>query len=435
MKRKKGKLHYSLLIITLLPMFCLWLVISIVSINKVKEIMTNQVESNLQTIVYAVTSAYAEMYEEGEYYFLEEEGQYYIMKGEVCLNFDSKYIGGLKEKTGMDITFFNGDTRVLTTLKDDKGNYLTGTTVKNIIKKTVVDEGKEYFVENVYIGDVKSFSYYAPLYNPDGSIAGMLGISEPAYKIEKSTMKVIVPMLFVTVILMILAGAITAVYSEKIVKTIEKTKNFLSKVAVGNLSCTISEEVINRTDEIGDIGRSAVNMQKSLKDFVEKDGLTGLLNRRYGQKAYDEVHKKSEETGEIYSVALGDIDFFKKVNDTYGHDSGDMVLKEVSKVLVNHMAGKGHAVRWGGEEFLLIFRGIGCNDAYEILESILKEIRRLNIETDSGNIKVTMTFGVIGKTEDSNIINEADKLLYYGKESGRNRIVRSEDIGRQTDKG
>ena len=135
MKRKKGKLHYSLLIITLLPMFCLWLVISIVSINKVKEIMTNQVESNLQTIVYAVTSAYAEMYEEGEYYFLEEEGQYYIMKGEVCLNFDSKYIVGLKEKTGMDITFFNGDTRVLTTLKDDKGNYLTGTTVKNIIKK------------------------------------------------------------------------------------------------------------------------------------------------------------------------------------------------------------------------------------------------------------------------------------------------------------
>lgn len=431
-KNKRGKLHFSLLAITILPMFCLWLVISIVSINKVKEVITLQAKSNLQTVVYSVTSAYYEMSNDDEFYFLEEEGEHYIMKGELCLNYDMDYIEQLKEKTGMDISFFNENIRVMTTLKDEDGKYLTGTTVMGFVKTRVVDGGEECFVENVYIDDVKCFSYYAPLYNPDGTIVGMVGISEPADTVSKDIIKVVAPMLMVAIILMIVAGSITAVYSENLVRIIDKTKTFLSKVAVGNLSCTISGDVLRRNDEIGDIGRSAVDMQRSLKSFVEKDALTGLTNRRYGQRAFDEISANSEKTGEQYSVSLGDIDFFKKVNDTYGHDAGDLVLKAVADVLGKHMAGKGYAIRWGGEEFLLIFRGIGEETAYFIIEGILEEIREMEIKDGENIIKVTMTFGVIEKDDnikDSEIINMADELLYAGKTGGRNRIVRRKDIG------
>lgn len=430
-KVKKGKLHFSLLAITLLPMFCLWLIISIVSINKVKEVITLQAKSNLQTVVYSVTSAYYEMSNDDVFYFLEEDGKHYIMKGDLCLNYDMDYIEELKEKTGMDISFFNENVRVMTTLKGEDGEYLTGTTVKNIIKRRVVDEGQECFVENVYIDDVKCFSYYAPLYNPDKTIAGMVGISEPADMVTKDILKVVSPMLVITIIIMIIAGTITAVYSENLVKIIDKTKSFLSKVAVGNLSCTISSDVLKRSDEIGDIGRAAVDMQKSLRSFVERDALTGLINRRYGELAFNEVSSKAEKTGEKYCVCLCDIDFFKRVNDTYGHDAGDLVLKAVAEVLGNHMAGKGYAIRWGGEEFLLIFRGVNEDTAKFILEGLLEEIRELEVKDGYNTIKVTMTFGVVEKNDDidkADIINKADELLYYGKSNGRNRIVRSADI-------
>ncbi|MBP3337835.1 MAG: diguanylate cyclase [Lachnospiraceae bacterium] len=433
MKKKKGsKLHFTLWAITLIPMFCLWFVISVVSINKVKEVITEQAKSNLHTVLHSVTSAYYEMSNDDVFYFLEEDGEYYIMKGELCLNYEMDYILELKEATGMDISFFNENIRVMTTLTDSDGEYLTGTTVKNYVKTQVIDNGEEVFFDNVYIDDVKSFSYYAPLYNPDDTIVGMVGISKPADTVNKDIFKVVAPMLTVTIILMIIAGAITAVYSENLIKVIDKTKNFLSKVAVGNLSCTISSDVLKRNDEIGDIGRSAVDMQKSLKSFVERDALTGLLNRRYGNMAFVDVSKNAENTGETYSVCLCDIDFFKKVNDTYGHDAGDLVLKAVANVISNHMVGKGYSVRWGGEEFLLVFKGISEDTAKYILEGMIEEIREMEVVDGDNIIKVTMTFGLVEKTDDipaEEIINKADELLYYGKSHGRNQIVRSEDIG------
>ncbi len=431
-KKKKGKLHFSLLAMTLIPMFCLWLIISIVSINKVKEVVTGQAESNLRTVVYSVTSAYTNMLNDEVFYHLEENGEYYLMKGEECLNYDMKYVENLKEKTGMDISFFYENIRVMTTLKDKDDNYLTGTTVKDIVKRNVIDNGEEYFVENVYIDDVQCFSYYAPLYNPDGSIFGMVGISQPADAVIADTMKVVAPMLIVTVILMIVAGIVSVVYAENLILIIEKTKTFLSKVAVGNLSCTISNDVIKRDDEIGDIGRAAVNMQKSLKEFVERDALTGLLNRRYGHAAFKEVSQYSEKTGEKYSIALGDIDFFKKVNDTYGHDAGDEVLKAVANVLSSNMVGKGYASRWGGEEFLLIFKGCSEDASAYVLENILNQIREMIVSYEDVEIKVTMTFGLVEKNDDildKDIINKADDLLYFGKSNGRNRIVRGENVG------
>ena len=97
MKKKKGsKLHFTLWAITLIPMFCLWFVISVVSINKVKEVITEQAKSNLHTVLHSVTSAYYEMSNDDVFYFLEEDGEYYIMKGELCLNYEMDYILELK---------------------------------------------------------------------------------------------------------------------------------------------------------------------------------------------------------------------------------------------------------------------------------------------------------------------------------------------------
>jgi len=121
-----------------------------------------------------------------------------------------------------------------------------------------------------------------------------------------------------------------------------------------------------------------------------------------------------------------DIDFFKKVNDTYGHDAGDIVLKHVAATLNYSVKGIGFCARTGGEEFLIVMDGFGAAQAKRVAERILDRIRGMVIEYGDDLIPITMTFGVVQampgvSTEE--LIKEADNKLYIGKENGRNQVV------------
>ena len=174
------------------------------------------------------------------------------------------------------------------------------------------------------------------------------------------------------------------------------------------------------------MGRYVVRMQRSLRDLIELDQLTGLYNRRYVQRKLELVQNKSIETGVPFSVAIGDIDFFKKVNDTYGHECGDAVLMDVSARMRELMKGRGFAARWGGEEFLLVFESYRLEMAADSLEDLLNVIRSRTIAFQGEKVKVTMTFGVVEGSGDrlDSIIGSADEKLYYGKNNGRNQVVR-----------
>ena len=160
---------------------------------------------------------------------------------------------------------------------------------------------------------------------------------------------------------------------------------------------------------------------------MERDALTGLINRRSGEKRLQQARKEKEERNIDFCVAIGDIDFFKKVNDTYGHEWGDMVLTQIARVMKKHMVGKGIVARWGGEEFLFLFNNCMLEEAVALLDETLSEIRDIEIEIDeTTKIRVTMTFGICqGSTDGLNLIlKEADEKLYSGKNNGRNRIVK-----------
>ena len=169
---------------------------------------------------------------------------------------------------------------------------------------------------------------------------------------------------------------------------------------------------------------------ESLRYSTNHDALTGLYNRRSLYKMYDEIKDNGN-----FCVVMGDIDNFKKINDTYGHGCGDDVLKGVSSIM-NEMADKNDiACRWGGEEFLLVIAG-----SKESCLAKLNEIRNkiLDLEFTQGDKKVTvtMTFGFVNCLEilehtelidpSMNIdalVQIADTRLYYGKENGKNVII------------
>ena len=164
------------------------------------------------------------------------------------------------------------------------------------------------------------------------------------------------------------------------------------------------------------------------EELAKKDGLTEIYNRIYFNKFYKNLRQEILETGDKLSVAMLDIDHFKKVNDTYGHLAGDEVIKMVAAV-DNKYAQKynGTAVRFGGEEFLLILRNVGIDEAYSILKEMHDEIASTVVEFENFRINVNTSMGVASYKETCDDINglvdRADKALYYSKTHGRGMIV------------
>jgi diguanylate cyclase (GGDEF)-like protein len=168
-----------------------------------------------------------------------------------------------------------------------------------------------------------------------------------------------------------------------------------------------------------------VEYNARLKKQANTDTLTGLSNRRMALDFLDEFVHKSDSTSSL-SICICDIDFFKKINDNYGHDCGDKVLTQLAKIFIEEMTPYGMAARWGGEEFLLIFPDRNGDDAHIILYRIRERIKTLRFEHEGTEFGVTLTYG-LAEYDFRHDINEtliaADNKLYQGKDNGRNQIV------------
>ncbi|MBQ8826589.1 MAG: GGDEF domain-containing protein [Oscillospiraceae bacterium] len=163
---------------------------------------------------------------------------------------------------------------------------------------------------------------------------------------------------------------------------------------------------------------------RRLKKEAETDALTGLMNRRCMYKALEE---NMGVKNAVFSVAIGDIDFFKKINDTKGHNFGDEVLRCISEYFMEYMDEKGIVCRWGGEEFLFLFPSCGLDKAYEYVLEMKEHIEKMPITCMDETINITMTFGVEEHKAEAlvtELINKADDKLYTGKTGGRNTVVR-----------
>ena len=172
-----------------------------------------------------------------------------------------------------------------------------------------------------------------------------------------------------------------------------------------------------------EITKNALNKRNNvLREIACIDPLTGLINRRV---MYEYINAIKENDCE-YSVAIGDIDDFKNINDTYGHDCGDYVLTEISRIFSNLSNDNVKIARWGGEEFLFLFLESEKENASCIINNILDEMRHKIFTYGDNTFGITMTFGVSEKSisqDISNAIVEADKNLYHGKSHGKNQIV------------
>lgn len=162
-----------------------------------------------------------------------------------------------------------------------------------------------------------------------------------------------------------------------------------------------------------------------LVQFANKDSLTRLANRRSMSDHLNVAMHQLQRDNRVFSIILCDIDDFKKINDTYGHECGDKVLVNVANLITSQMRDTDFVCRWGGEEILMIVEG-RIPTAIAIAERIRLNISSSEILHNGQKVRVTMTFGVAEANKSQrieHIIQQADNNLYHGKATGKNKVV------------
>ena len=161
-----------------------------------------------------------------------------------------------------------------------------------------------------------------------------------------------------------------------------------------------------------------------IKDMANKDFLTGAYNRRYFFDSGESIYGKNKRKKSSLAVAMIDIDKFKNINDTYGHDIGDIAIQEVKKILDKNLRTSDLMARFGGEEFCILLEDITLENAKLLFEKIRKKFEENVIDADGTNISYTVSTGIYFGFADSleEMIRLSDEALYTAKESGRNRV-------------
>lgn len=205
---------------------------------------------------------------------------------------------------------------------------------------------------------------------------------------------------------------------KRIVSILHPTTNTTKAFNVSIVELEDEQYLISLTD-ISD----TILKQIQLEDKSTHDKLTGAFNREYFESHYKLIINEYTKENHLLVFSILDIDFFKKVNDTYGHDIGDKVLKQFVQIIQNSSRNDDLVIRWGGEEFILLLKINSIDNAKKVLENIRKTIAQTSFEKVE---HITCSIGATVYKENETIedsFKRADKALYEAKNSGRNKVV------------
>ena len=420
MKENKNKLFLKLAAVQILPMLILIVCAVIVGFSPFSDSIEDEIKSKLASVARLTSSSLKEVYD-GD--FSLRDGRFYI--GENDLTNVYSIVDNIKKDTKADITLFVDNVRALTTVQGKTGDRLTGSVLENdeIIK--AVYSGEEFYVQDLDLQGTLYYAYYIPFScNANGSISGMVFAGINSESAENSKWTALNKIGIIFYIIVVVSALILLLYTRRIARQLMNIKNYIGGLSKSHFNSEMNEDVLKRNDEIGDLGRYAVEVGDVVNSLINTDPLTGLYNRRAGESEFKKLLERSLSPDEYYISAMLDIDFFKTLNDRFGHDYGDQVLVGVSDIMRAYSSGCGFVCRWGGEEFLI---GLCCTKerSEEVFENILGDIRQI-AEDDPGKPLITATIGAAYYKSNKDMyemVNKSDECLYKGKNNGRNQIV------------
>ncbi len=425
MKIYKSLIGKSFLAMAIVPVIIICSVLAFATTRVVFNVKLDDTKHFLKSTTEMLEHRYGLDDIEDGMFFKDADGTVWL--GERKISDDYAILDKTKELSSVEVSLFYENERILTTILNADGSRYVHTTADEVWRD-YVSKGETFFNTRIDIGGKHYFGYYIPITNNNGIVQGMVFAGMPSEDIYTT----IYNMNRGTILLCIIACAIEILFAVFITKKVLAVQGsfmkYLSEIDGGDFGHVLPENLSDRKDEFGQMARELVDLNNSLQNSVQIDALTGIYNRGVAMKllnGYAEKAKKNPKNN--FSFCICDIDLFKRINDTYGHNCGDIVLKEIAGTLKQIPEELGFVARWGGEEFIIVLKGT-LENSLSYINKIADDIRNLRVEYENNSISVTMTFGVAYYDSGQNLdlfISVADKLLYKGKENGRNQIVYS----------
>lgn len=259
------KLKIKILAVAVLPMILLGMVAIIITMTKVKGSLVDEVKNALKGTASATLSAYEQ--NSGEY-MMAENGD--VWKGGYNISKSESLVDDIKENSGMEVTFFYGNQRIMTSARDKNGERILGSPAGDVIVEKVLNQGEEYFSKAVSLDGVMYYGYYIPVYQK-GTAANPIGMVFVGTdkEIKDTAINRIIWMIVIAVlIVMVLCVAVAIVLSFSITSSLQKGIGALQTVATGELSSIVDRRLVDRKDEIGDLAKAIETLKQELKKIL-----------------------------------------------------------------------------------------------------------------------------------------------------------------------
>ena len=258
------KMRTKISIFALIPILVLGLFVIIMCSSKIEEALGDSIANGLHGTTVSVqdTLTYAD---EGEYW-VDDNGDLY--KGEFNVTQHAEIADRIKEAADTDISIFYGDTRYMTSVKDEEGNRILNTKADSEIVSRVVDNGENFFDKNVGLVDQKFYGYYTPLKDSAGNNVGMIFAGMPKEDAEGQITRIIMSIVAATVFLMIISVVFLFILIGRITKQLSRSVDTLDTIAKGNLNLELNGKALKRKDEVGMILRSVKSLQEELRHII-----------------------------------------------------------------------------------------------------------------------------------------------------------------------
>lgn len=258
-------LKKKIVCISVLPVLLLCAIILILTATIIKSSMVDEIQDALKGTASATLAAYAQ--NTGDYI---ESSNGDIWKGSYNISKSENLVDKIKQESGMDVTFFYGDKRIMTSAIDKDGNRILGSPAGDVIKEKVLKEGKEYFSKSVSLDGVSTYGYYLPVYqnNSDDQIIGSIFVGTNKNAKDKAINRILNMIVGSVVVVVVLCIVASLRMSSSISKNLKHSIEAVQTVAGGNLNVNVDEKLIKRKDEVGELSGSLVTLKNELKSTI-----------------------------------------------------------------------------------------------------------------------------------------------------------------------
>lgn len=291
----------KMLLSALLPISILGIIIITLAVTSLRGSIINQVENSLRGTAAATLAAYDQ---NSGSYTVADNGD--VWKGGYNISLSDKLLDTIRERSGMEVTFFYGTQRVMTSLKDENGDRLLGSPAGEKIQKRVLEAGEEYFSNKVSVDGTLYFGYYIPVYQTgdDSAPIGMVFAGMEKNKTLYSVLGTVFYMILIVVLIAIIGITVSGILANSIAKALNKEIACVEEVATGNLNVTLDAKHLVRQDEVGDLTRAIERLLTDLRKMIgDINNSTNMLIH-----ASDTLEQASQQTFTGMDHVMGAVD-------------------------------------------------------------------------------------------------------------------------------